>query len=103
MLQTFHYHFPSLSDSPERASLSRRSGTNSSAKPAIKLQIINLAPPTHSNEKQPNNNSPSCLNLGNNAPSNNPLANSAHKMAAKIRSEEHTSELQSLRHLVCRL
>src|SRR5262245_62358750 len=31
------------------------------------------------------------------------LVNSHLRLVAKIRSEEHTSELQSLRHLVCRL
>src|SRR5438045_7067247 len=29
--------------------------------------------------------------------------NENHKLLADLRSEEHTSELQSLRHLVCRL
>src|SRR5438045_9738811 len=32
-----------------------------------------------------------------------PLAPAQHARAAGARSEEHTSELQSLRHLVCRL
>src|ERR1035441_867786 len=31
------------------------------------------------------------------------LTEAAHSISAKYRSEEHTSELQSLRHLVCRL
>src|SRR5258705_6774671 len=31
------------------------------------------------------------------------IRNHAHRSAADLRSEEHTSELQSLRHLVCRL
>src|SRR5258705_2038901 len=33
----------------------------------------------------------------------NAHANATHNPYARLRSEEHTSELQSLRHLVCRL
>src|SRR5262245_30488047 len=36
-------------------------------------------------------------------PSDAEVANVVQKISRRIRSEEHTSELQSLRHLVCRL
>src|ERR1039458_9341469 len=54
-------------------------------------------------ERAANNASGKCIGIRRNAPPRTNQCGGEIGPAAYIRSEEHTSELQSLRHLVCRL